>query len=551
MVHLVKKRKRGFVYLYLEERAWIEGKSKRLWQIYLGPEHELKDRGKLLTGKEVETETVEFGLIAALLSIAKKLELVKIINAHTDKRAQALSVGEHLLFAAINRCVEPVSKRQLMDWFKNSLLYKIYPKVASALDSRSYWTHFRYLNDANIDAMGEELARATMRYYNVSFKELLFDPTNFFTYIHPKKANQTLPRHGKSKDGRNTLNLINLSLFCAMDGGIPFLQMVYPGNEQDASHFKTALRRLQQRLKRMEVPSSTVTLIFDKGNLSKEAFEYIDKEKYQYICSIRPSTQKELLSLAANEFTMGTLPNGKSIGTKGFIRSIYEKERRIIALYNPKQAQWLLKNYEQKLEARMGELRSFFKTRLNTERWKDPEKIRKKCSTVLGAAKFQNAVTLTLQETEGKLLLSLAKDEKGFQAHAMRLGKSFLMTNCGEVPDFEVAWAYRQQYLVENAFKLLKNPKCLSLRPMFARVDTSTRGHSFTCFLGLLLLTLLVREVLARDIPMSIPKAIHCLSRIKITKITIPGKKQPTYKLNKMDELSKRVYGALHLEQYA
>ncbi len=93
MVHLAKKKKKGKTYLYLEERGWINGKSKRLWQIYLGPEHKFKEKSQIISIPEVETETIEFGLVAALYILAKKINLVNVINKFTEKRNQGLSVG--------------------------------------------------------------------------------------------------------------------------------------------------------------------------------------------------------------------------------------------------------------------------------------------------------------------------------------------------------------------------------------------------------------------------------------------------------------------------
>jgi len=537
--------------LYLEERGWINGKSKRLWQIYLGPEHEFKDRSRLISIPEVETETIEFGLIAALLSIARKLDLVKIINDFTGKRNQDLSVGDHMLLAAINRCVEPVSKNQFKDWFESTVLKKIYPACGSALDSRSYWNHYRYLTDDNIELIGNEIARAVIRKFNVSFNDLLFDPTNFFTYINPKKPNQRYPRHGHSKEGRDTLNLVNFSLFCALDGGIPFLHLIYPGNEQDARHFKTALKKLKQRLSTLKLKSPEITLMFDKGNLSEEAFDFIDSQELNYICSIRPSTQKALLNIPPEDFEMTVLPNGKEIGIMEFTRTIYGKRRRIIAVYNPKQARWLIENYEFKLKEKIADLKAFFLRRLNNKRWPDREKVIEKCRKVLSPKKFLNAVNIDISGKEGALSLSFSINREGFRAHSVTLGKSFLMTNRNDLTPREVVWAYRQQYLVERAFKVLKNPGYLSIQPMFVNVDSSIRGHCFTCFLGLLLLSLLVRDLINQGIPMSIPKAINTLKKIKITKIMIPGRKKPLYKLNKMDESSKLVYDALNLKQFA
>lgn len=550
MVHLTKKKKNGKKYLYLEERGWINGKSVRLWQIYLGPEQKFKERSQIIMIPEVETETIEFGLVAALLLTAERLGVVDIINEIMNKRNQGLSVGEHMLFAAINRCVQPTTKHLLKEWFNSTVLKRIYPKLGSKIDSRSYWTHFRYPSKEDIEIIGDEFAQAVVQKFNVNLNDLLFDPTNFFTYINPKKPNQTIPRHQHSKEGRSTLNLVNFSLFCTLDGGIPLLHLVFPGNINDTNHFKDALVRLKHRLNRIKIPSAEITLTFDKGNLSKEAFKYIDQEGFDYIASIRPSTQKDILSIPSEEFDMNVLPNGKEIGVKEFYHKVYGKKRRIIAMYNPNQAKWQIENFEVKVSDKINKIKDFFKDRLNNKLWCQEEKVKNKCEKVLGSKKFKKVIYIEITGEMGNLTLSVSKDQAVFNEQILTLGKSFLMTSREDLDALDVAWAYRQQYIIENAFKYLKNPNFLSIRQMYHRVDSSIKRHMFVCFLGLLLLALLVRDLIQQNIPLNIPKATKILKKIKITEITIPGRRKTIYKVNKMDEQAKVLYDALNLGQF-
>ena len=151
---------------------------------------------------------------------------------------------------------------------------------------------------------------------------------------------------------------------------------------------------------------------------------------------------------------------------------------------------------------------------------------------------------------ESELALSVSQNQVAYEEKILSFGKSFLMTSRGDLAAWEVAWAYRQQYIVENAFKTLKNPKWLSIRPMWVRTDPSIRGHSFVCFIGLLLLSLLVRNLALQDIPLSLSKAIKLLKSIKITKIKIPGRQRPTYKLNKMNKEEQVLFNALKLRNF-
>ncbi len=64
-----------------------------------------------------------------------------------------------------------------------------------------------------------------------------------------------------------------------------------------------------------------------------------------------------------------------------------------------------------------------------------------------------------------------------------------------------------------------------------------------------MLLSLLVRDFIDRDNPMSIPKLIDHLGKIHITRIHIPGKKKPIEKVDAMSNETKKLYEALSLDQ--
>jgi len=567
VVFLVKKVIEGNVYLYLRHNHRVNGKVKTAWQIYLGPEKQFKTHAKIAK-TDIETKTVEFGLIAALLHVAEKLKIVNIINQATNKREQGLSVGDHLLFAALNRCVQPVSKNQIKGWIDSTILRNIHPKIKVNLDSRAYWTHFQYLSDETIELIENKLVNAVRDAFGVKLNELSFDPTNFFTYINPHKPNQTLPHHGHSKEGRFTLNIINFSLFCALDGGIPLFHLVYPGNVQDSTHFKKmALPRLKRRLKEQKLPLANITLIFDKGNLSPDSFKLIDDWKLEYICSDRPSTHKDLLDLPPDEFRLHTLPNGNKVGVKDFYLKKYGKNRRFIAVYNPSEEKWNRKNFEAKIYKKIAAIELFFKDRLifapgekrkgQGDKWRIRTEVENKVKAMIGGRSFADVINITVKGLAklpvargGRFELEISTRPEAFENAALKFGKSFLMTSRKDLSANEVVWAYRQQYLVERAFKWLKNSEFLSIRPMFHRVDSSIRGHLFACYLGLVLLSLLVREIVKLGVPISINEAIKHLKEIKMTQIKISGNSELIENMDEMSLEAKKLYDVLNLGRF-
>jgi transposase len=451
-----------------------------------------------------------------------------------------------------------------MEWLETTVLRKIYPDIDVKLDSRAYWTHFQYVTDENIELIENELMRVIKEVYKIDYSHLSFDPTNFFTYINPRKPNQELPRHGHSKEGRATLNIINLSLFCTIDGGIPLFHLAYPGNTVDAIHFKSAIVALKTRLKGLEMSPGSVVLTFDKGNLSPEGFKLIDDMGIGYICSDRPSTHKELLSIPPEEFTMHELPNGKQVGVKEFNAEKYDKERRFIAVYNPNEASWNLENLEKKIAKKIAEIEKYFAERTTfapgerkrgqADKWRKKVEVEAKIKEMIGGEPYKDIIDFVIAGPEeipvaegGRLGIDLSINMTSKAETSLECGKSFLMTNQEDLPAHEVVWVYRQQYLVEQAFKWLKGNEFLSVRPMYHHVDSSIRGHIFVCYLGLVLLSLLVRELSQNGIPMSIYQAVNTLKEIKITRILIPGKADPIENVNAMDPDAKQLYDLLEM----
>ncbi len=565
MVFLVKKTIQGKIYLYLRHNHRVNGKVKTAWQLYLGPEEEFATHTRIAK-QEIATETLEFGLIAALKQIADQIHLVDIINRETNKRKQGLSVGDHLLIAVLNRCIQPTTKKQLQAWVKSTAIPRIFPSISPNLDSRAYWNHFRYLSDDTIEKIENQLIENIQKEFNINLNEISFDPTNFYTYINPKKSNQTLPKHGHSKEGKRTLNIVNLSLFCTLDGGIPLFHLLYPGNIHDATHFKSALLALQQRLSILKMEHSTITLTFDKGNLSKEAFQQIDTIGLNYICSDRPSSHKNHLKIHPEKFLMHKLPNRKEIGAFEIHDDKYGKERRFIATYNPRKAKWSYDNLLEKIDKKKCEIETYFNERLTFmagnsskgqgSKWRIRDEVQKKINIMIGKGDYRKILTYELTGPEeipiseaGQFHLKLTIDSSALDMVKLKMGKSFLMTNREDLTPYEIIQAYHQQFLVEQAFKWLKSHDFLQIRPMFHHVDSSVRGHVFVCYLGLLLLSLLVQKLINLGIPTSIYETIELLGEIKITRIHLTGRRDPIENLNQLSPKAKKLYDSLKLSQ--
>ena len=554
MVYLTRKKKKGNYYLYLEEKAWINGRTRRVWQKYLGPEDKLKDIkfNSLLTrhANEVEVHTIEFGISAALWQMVEEINLAGIIDAHTGKkREQNLSLGEYITIAAINRCVAPCSKSKLKRWYEKDWLstrYDIDPKV---LNAQTYWNHFQYLSKEVLGQIELALGQFVVDKYDLDLDSLFYDPTNFFTFSKGSEESELL-QFGHSKENRNGCRLVNYYLVCARESGVPLMHETYAGNIQDALEFKQVPQRIADRLLALGRDPKLITLVFDKGNHSKDAFAAIDEIKLGFIASRRNSTHKDLLHMPRDEFTKTILPiTKKTVEYFKTTKKIYGKDRLLYVVLDPKKQKKRTVKFGEKLEKKVLEIKEYFKDRLNIKMWSKKEAVEKKLKAMVGKRALADVIITELQGTDGNMTLTVSIDEKARKTHEATLGRTILFTNREDWTPEAVIWGYREQYIVEHAFRDMKSPTAIAVRPMYHHADTSIRAHVFLCVIALLLLSLLRLKLARKSVSASYDELLYELRSIHALKILTSPNAKPLWKLEKITKTASRFFKTLNLKR--
>ena len=150
MSSIIKKKIKNNIYYYYVESKRVDGKPRYVNQIYLGTADALLE--KLNSISEIKAPlysiVLDFADIALLYDIALRLDAIGIIDRHTTKRCQGVSIGEYALIAAINRAVAPVSKNSIAGWFSETILSRLLPIKESILTPQNYWNHMRISDDA-------------------------------------------------------------------------------------------------------------------------------------------------------------------------------------------------------------------------------------------------------------------------------------------------------------------------------------------------------------------------------------------------------------------
>lgn len=135
------------------------------------------------------------------------------------------------------------------------------------------------------------------------------------------------------------------------------------------------------------------------------------------------------------------------------------------------------------------------------------------------------------------------------------MGKTLLFTDHHDWSDAQIVQAYRAQYAIEDAFRAMKDPRHIALRPQYHWADQKVRVHVFTCVLALMLLSLLRRELAAQGFDLSIARLLELLGTIREV-VTVyppaPGQTEPILRtsLIALSADQRALFKVLHLDRY-
>ena len=560
MASLTQKRVHGHTYYYLRECQRVNGKPKIVWQQYLGSAEELVR--KLTAPEPLEVFCREFGASAALLALAQELDLAATIDRHVPKRRQdGVSVGQYLLVAALNRCIAPRSKARLGAWFGQTVLPRLLGLAPAVLTSQRFWDNMDRLEERQLLQIEAELARRLVARWGLDLRCLLFDATNFFTFVDSFNARSKLLQRGKSKEGRTNLRLLGLALLVAADHHVPLFHHSYAGNQHDAITFGQVCEELTQRCRQLAAEACDITLVFDKGNNSAENLSALENGPLHFVGSLVPTQHPDLLAVPRTEMrrlSRKALPAVWACRTR---KVVFGVERTVLITYNRKLFDAQRKTLQREIAKRrraLTELQTALQHAQAHTRGRAPclAATAKKVEAILQARHMRELFVTELgSDTAGLPQLSFHFAEAAWKnLCGTLLGKTILFTDQDDWTDEQIVLAYRSQWHVEAAFRQMKDPHFLALRPAFHWTDQKLRVHAFYCVLALMLLSLLQRQLDHAGMTLSIPKMMEKLSAIREVEILYPAPKGAAPRvrtvLSALDKLQRDLVRALDLERY-
>jgi transposase len=566
MPSLTAKNIGGHTYYYARYCQRVDGKPKIVRTVYLGKIDDLvaAAEGSRQSPQPLETEVAAFGDIAAVFDIAQRLELVPLLDSVLPpKRHQGLSAGQYLLLAAINRAVSPTSKLQFADWYRQTALTRLLPADPAALTSQNFWNHMDRVTAEHVLACEKQITQRLIQHFQLDLRALVYDGTNFFTYINTRTPAE-LPQRGHNKQKRGDLRQVGLGLLVSAEFHIPLFHKVYAGNVNDSTEFRSITEELSTHYRQLAQSCDHITLIFDKGNNSEEAFASLQSTPFHFVGSLVPSHHAELLTISRTQFRTLTQPGLEGVEAYRTQKKVFGQPRTLVMTFNQNLYDGQLQGLTAHLDKARGKLRGL-QSQLERRRegkvkgGKAPtlDSVKKQIHTICSAQFVEKILKAEVQQLHKGLELTFRTDQAALdQLCRIQFGKTILFTDNADWTDDQIVLAYRSQYHIENAFKQMKNPHFLGWSPMFHWTDSKIQVHAFYCVLALLLTALLQRELARKGESISINRMLEVLGGIRETLIVYPRRqgqrKAPTATcLTRMNPLQQRLFSLLDLHRFS
>ena len=542
---------KGKSYWRIVESRRVNGKPRAIPIFHLGTADSLLAKLQKGGGGPLSVRTYAHGEVAALKEIADELGIVDSIDRYAVTPKRGISVGMSLFLVAMNRLIDPCSKRSIGEWAEGTSIKKLFPTFhETKLTSQFFWDQMQSLPLQAIPRIEAEITKRIVEKFNLTLDTLFFDTTNCYTYLQDETVS-SIARYGHSKEKQTHRRLFGVALLVSRTGEIPLCHHTFPGNAHDSTQFPIALATLKERLEILKLNPADITLVFDRGNNSKVNFKALNEAQLGFVASLRVGdVSTEHFDVTLKRFSH--LKSGRQQGMAVFRSKLeFDGTTYTSVLYLCERIQQhQVDSLNDQLQRKLAELHEWKLTLLNhTARNADDAKLAERRIQRILCGPYINEILSISYDCSKKLELRLqfsVNEERKAQIVQQVFGRRIIITNRHAWSSEEIVTAYFAQATVEHAFRSLKDDHSIAIRPQFHWTDHSITVHVFTCYLALLLARVLLLKARAVDPALSLGTLLQQLSRVRLAALLSTGDKKSnpicTWKLESMPTLAQALF---------
>jgi len=287
---------------------------------------------------------------------------------------------------------------------------------------------------------------------------VFFDTTSIY---FEGEGGETLGERGHNKDHRPDLKQMVVGAVIDNEGR-PICCEMWPGNTADVTSLVPVVDRLRSRFS-----IGKVCIVADRGMISQDTIEELERRKWPYILGARMRLVKEVKQDVLSRAGRYQVVNASRSPLK--VKEVLVDGRRYVVCVNEDQAKKDALDRAAIIAALEDRLKQGDKSLVGNK----------------GFRKYLATTGRTFRIDDEK-----AKAESRFD------GKWVLRTNTS-LPAPEVGLKYKQLWMVEQLFRSAKT--LLSTRPVYHKYDRTIRGHVFCSFLALVLRRALQERLDAKE----------------------------------------------------
>ena len=498
MAYLSKNTVKGIDYWRIVESRREGNKVRQVTLDYIGNTKKLSAR--LLSGqsKPVSLRSYSCGAERALMAVALRLGVVDVLNECLGaKKRDGIDRGTTLLLASIQRALDPGSKRGFARWFENTVLPTDLGIDPKAMTSQHFWEQMDGISQEKLERAEDIIGAKALRAWDVSLERLALDYTNYYTFIATTNEHTEIARRGHNKQKRDDLRQYSLAVVVSKDLGIPLFSHVYEGNTNDSLAFRDYLGVLAKRMP--DTDPKEITLVFDGGSVTKEN---LDGLCYHYVAGFSLSCAKALYDIPKSDFRQTVISSGAKVDAYRIEKEIWGRTRTCVLTLSESLLAGQVRGFEadiQKATCALDELAEKLKnprSRID----KDAGSLAQRVDAILGSRHVKEVVLTEV--ADGYVGYTVDDDIKATVAEKY-FGKKLIVTDRSDWSTEEIIGAYREQDCVEKVFRDTKDSRHFSIQPTYHWTDQKIRVHVFVCLLGLVLASVLHKELTSHGINIS------------------------------------------------